>query len=67
MQEEKVQKPGDPANEDATSSETLTEIEETEKVSEKNSDSGSSSIPSPDGAFDSVPSERGPRDDPGPM
>jgi hypothetical protein len=67
MQEDKVQKPEDPAKEDATSSETLTEIEETEKVSEKDSDAGTSSIPSPDGSFDSVPNERGPKDDPGPM
>lgn len=51
--------------EEATSSETLSEMEETEKVS-GTEEAGRSSTPSPDGAFDSG-QDRGPRDDPGPM
>lgn len=41
---------------DATSSETLSDVEETEKVSEPGEDTGDSAepspVPSPDGAFD---------------
>ncbi len=59
--------PGKPA--EATSSETLSDIEESEKVSAEKGDSeqGSSPAPSPDGAIDTDRSERNPKDDPGPM
>ena len=50
----------------ATSDDTLSDIEETEKVSGKESGGQSSSTPSPDGAFDEGGS-RGPREDSGPM
>jgi hypothetical protein len=53
----------------ATSDDTLSDIEETEKVSNtpgKESGGQSSSTPSPDGAFDEGGS-RGPSEDPGPM
>jgi hypothetical protein len=53
----------------ATSDDTLSDIEETEKVSDTSGKEGSgqsSSTPSPDGAFDEGGS-RGPREDPGPM
>jgi hypothetical protein len=54
---------------EATSSETLSDIEASEKVSteESESEQGSSSAPSPDGAFDSNQDGRAPTDDPGPM
>jgi hypothetical protein len=55
------------AKADATSSETLSEVEETEQVSGEQSGTGNSSMPSPDGAFDSDQSGRSPKDDPGPM
>lgn len=75
MQEDKETKPsatagdagaGQDAPAEATSSETLSEVEETEKVSPEKSGAGGSAMPSPDGAFDS---ERGrsPKDDSGPM
>lgn len=51
--------------EEATSSETLSDVEETEKVTGAE-EAGHSATPSPDGAFDSG-QERGPKDDPGPM
>jgi len=51
----------------ATSSDTLSDIEETEKVSDASSgEGGRPSTPSPDGAFDES-GGRGPREDPGPM
>jgi hypothetical protein len=53
----------------ATSSDTLNDIEETEKVpsaSGQERGGSSSSTPSPDGAFDEG-GGRGPREDPGPM
>ena len=49
---------------EATSGETLREIEETEKVSDKENGGEASSAPSPDGAFDE---ERGGQSDAGPM
>jgi hypothetical protein len=49
---------------DATSSETLSDIEDKEKVSDANDDNEPSSTPSPDGAFDEG---RGGSDDAGPM
>ena len=49
---------------DATSSETLSEIEEKEKVSDADDETEASSTPSPDGAFDEG---RGGGDDAGPM
>jgi hypothetical protein len=54
---------------DATSTETLSEVEESEKVSEEEpTESGdSSSTPSPDGAFDDGRSGQGSVDDAGPM
>ena len=54
---------------DATSNETLSDLEETEKVSgaESKEESAPSSTPSPDGAFDEGGGGRGPREDPGPM
>jgi hypothetical protein len=61
---------GQKTDSDATSSETLSEIEETEKVPEAKSGAGaegrssSSKAPSPDGAFDD---ERTSGDDAGPM
>jgi hypothetical protein len=54
---------------DATSNETLSDLEEKEKISGTQSpgeESGGASAPSPDGAFDEGGS-RGPREDPGPM
>jgi hypothetical protein len=56
---------------DATSDETLSDIEEKEKVSDTKSQGEGSSgsvgaAPSPDGAFDEG-GGRGPREDPGPM
>jgi len=56
---------------DATSSETLSDVEQSEKVpSTGKSESGedkSSSVPSPDGAFDEGRSGQGGIDDAGPM
>ncbi len=49
---------------EATSSETLSDIEEKEKVSSTKTEGGSSDTPSPDGAFDEG---RASRDDAGPM
>ena len=70
MQEAKDQKPtgtakGTPQTEDseATSSETLSDIEEKEKVSDAKREGEASSTPSPDGAFD----ESREREDAGPM
>ena len=51
----------DPA---ATSSETLSDIEEKEKVSSAKTEGGASDTPSPDGTFDEG---RASRDDAGPM
>jgi hypothetical protein len=73
MQEAKDPKPagtaaGDRSTEnkdsDATSSETLSDLEEKEQVSDTGSDDSTSSGPSPDGAFDEG---RGGGDDAGPM
>ena len=56
---------------DATSTETLSDVEESEKVSEEADDTTSgndtSSTPSPDGAFDEGRSGQGGVDDAGPM
>jgi len=56
---------------DATSTETLSDVEESEKVSEENEDAtgrdDASSTPSPDGAFDEGRSGQGGIDDAGPM
>ena len=49
---------------EATSTETLSDIEEKEKVSGAKTESGASNTPSPDGAFDEG---RASRDDAGPM
>ena len=49
---------------EATSSETLSDVEEKEKVSDAKREGETSSTPSPDGAFDE---QRGNRDDAGPM
>ena len=49
---------------EATSSETLSDIEEKEKVADKGDNDSPSGAPSPDGAFDEP---RGGRDDAGPM
>lgn len=49
---------------EATSSETLSDIEEKEKVSGAKTEDGASDTPSPDGAFDEG---RATRDDAGPM
>ena len=65
---------GDPESKDpksdATSSETLSDVEETEKVSETGGDADGggepSSVPSPDGAFDEGRTG-GPLEDAGPM
>jgi hypothetical protein len=55
---------------DATSNETLSDLEEREKVSGTKSPGeeggGAGAAPSPDGAFDEG-GGRGPREDPGPM
>ena len=53
---------------DATSKETLSDLEETEKVSGTSGTEGGgqSSTPSPDGAFDEG-GGRSPREDPSPM
>jgi hypothetical protein len=53
------------ADADATSSETLSDVEEKEKVSDANHEGEASSAPSPDGAFDEQRGGR--RDDAGPM
>lgn len=56
---------------DATSSETLSDIEETAKVSDatrgEKSGGGSSNTPSPDGAFDTERGGRAPDESAGPM
>lgn len=57
---------------DATSSETLSDVEETEKVSETGEGTSgdgedSSAVPSPDGAFDEGRSGNGGLEDAGPM
>jgi hypothetical protein len=72
MQETKDPKPtgtagGTPQSEDseATSSDTLSDVEEKETVSDADHEGAtSSSTPSPDGAFDE---QRGGSDDAGPM
>jgi hypothetical protein len=53
--------------EEATSSATLSDVEETEKSTVADDESSRSSTPSPDGAFDSDEGERSPKDNPGPM
>lgn len=58
---------GEDAKADATSSETLSDVEKSEKTTSEKSGSGASSMPSPDGAFDSDQGGSGPKDDPGPM
>jgi|GEM_PF-6424872 len=65
MQEDKEQKQDIP--EEATSSETLSEVEEGGRVSTEKSGTGGTGAPSPDGAFDSDQSGQSPKDDPGPM
>lgn len=73
MQEDKEQKSsesagaGQDAQAEATSSETLSDVEETEKASTEKSDTGGSSMPSPDGQFDSDGGSSSPKDNPGPM
>ncbi len=56
---------------DATSSETLSDVEETEKVAgtgeDERDESENSSVPSPDGAFDEGRSGGGGIEDAGPM
>lgn len=52
---------------DATSSETLSDVEENEIVSEEPGGGGSSTPLSPDGAVIPDNSERSPEDDAGPM
>jgi hypothetical protein len=54
---------------DATSTETLSEMEESEKVSEDEATNGKDapSTPSPDGAFDETRGGQGGVDDAGPM
>ena len=55
MQEEREQQAPEAVSEEATSSETLKDIEETEKVSDDagaSSGGNATSSPSPDGAFD---------------
>lgn len=54
---------------DATSAETLSEMEESEKVSEDEATNNNDapSTPSPDGAFDETRGGRGGNDDAGPM
>lgn len=67
MQEDKERKPADAVSEEATSSETLSDIEETAKVSDEASDTGGSDTPSPDGAFDDGHGGESSKDNPGPM
>jgi len=51
---------------DATSKETLADLEETEKVSDSTTDSpDGATVPSPDGAADSDPAGRADGSDPG--
>ncbi|HKR02333.1 MAG TPA: hypothetical protein VJT09_16775 [Pyrinomonadaceae bacterium] len=56
---------------DATSSETLADVEKTEEVSERkeggSNEGGDSSVPSPDGAFDEGRGSGGGIEDAGPM
>jgi hypothetical protein len=54
---------------DATSTETLSDVEESEKVSEDDAanSNDTSSTPSPDGAFDEGSGGQGGFDDAGPM
>lgn len=70
MQETKDTKPNETAegashgeDSEATSSETLSDLEEKEKVSDSKHEGEASPAPSPDGAFD----ENRERDDAGPM
>jgi len=51
-------------NADATSDETLSDVEHNEMPAESDSQAGESDVPSPDGANDDP---RTPRDDAGPM
>jgi hypothetical protein len=69
MQEDKEQNRAQAPGEEATSGETLSDVEETEKASDKASDESSTSspAPSPDGAFDEGQGGDGPKDNPGPM
>lgn len=63
MQEEKERKPADSTSDDATSSETLSDVEENENVSEEPGDNGSSVPIAPDGALNSDNGERHPKAD----
>lgn len=67
MQEEKEQRPGNSTSDDATSSKTLSDVEDNENVSEESGDSGGSAPPSPDGAMNSDKDERHKEDDVGPF
>lgn len=63
MQDEKERKPADSTSDDATSSETLSDVEENESVSEERGDSGSSVPIAPDGALNFDNSEQHPKAD----
>lgn len=67
MQEEKEETPTGSNADEATSSETLKDVEKTEDVTEETSESESSNPLSPDGSIDSDKSERTSKDDVGPM
>ena len=65
MQDSSVRKPDEqPADADATSKETLEDLEDSEQDSEAKVERDNSPVPSPDGA---QPENRKPADDAGPM
>jgi hypothetical protein len=67
IQEDEKEERTDATIDEATSSETLSDVEENENVSEEPDDSGSSVPLSPDGDVNSDNSERSPEDDFGPI
>lgn len=67
MQEEKEQEPVDLTGDDATSSETLSDVEENEDVSKEPGDKTNSTPLSPDGALNSDKSERNKEENVGPI
>jgi len=65
MQDSNTQRPNAPASDsDATSKETLEDLEESEQDPEPQDASNESQLPSPDGANDETPNKA---DDAGPM
>ena len=67
MQEERKQDPADSTRDDATSSKTLSDIQESENVTDNPGDGENSVPPAPDGAVNTDNGERNPNDDVGPI